>query len=208
MGNIDAADFPEHIGLMVLPWVSLFPGGLLPLRIFEERYREMIQDALNHHRMFGIAHSSEDDESELDRIATLGVVRACIKNEDGTSNLILQGLARVKLSNVLMEPYPSADITVLPDSEATSRETKMLRESIEKHLIEDPAGQKRLPKGFADHLVSVDSSPTFADLVASTAVLDPVHRRLLLEELDVCSRMRMLLDCLLKERAMLENEEP
>jgi hypothetical protein len=35
--------FPKRAGLMILPWVSLFPGGLLPLRIFEERYRRVIE---------------------------------------------------------------------------------------------------------------------------------------------------------------------
>lgn len=195
-------EFPDHIGLMVLPWASLFPGGLLPLRIFEERYRQMLRDALAGHRMFGIAHAPGDREEELDRIASIGVVRACVKNEDGTSSLILQGLARVVLTNESFEPYPSADITVLKDPDATSPEILGLRRSIQEHLLENPAGGTALPKGFVEHLVSIDSFATFADLLASTAIVDPVRRRVLLEELDVTLRMRMLLESLLTEEPL------
>lgn len=205
MGEIHATDFPEHIGLMVLPWVSLFPGGLLPLRIFEDRYRHMLRDALDGHRMFGIAHTAGDDEEDLNEIASIGVVRACIKNEDGTSSLILQGLSRVRLSNASLVPYPSADISLLPDSDSTSRKIETLRRSIHKFLLENLSGPERLPKGFAEHLSSVDSASTFADLLASTAVMDPLDRRLLLEETDVANRMQMLLTSL---RNMEHSEEP
>ncbi len=42
----DKDEFPDRTDLMILPWVSLFPGSLLPLYIFEERYREMTKAAL------------------------------------------------------------------------------------------------------------------------------------------------------------------
>lgn len=201
MGDDLTAEFPEHIGLMVLPWVSLFPGGLLPLRIFEERYRHMLRDALDGHRMFGIAHAAGDDEEDLEKIASIGVVRACVKNGDGTSSLILQGVSRVLLANESLVPYPSADISLLPETDSPTREVEGLRRSIHKLLLDDPSGPERLPKGFAEHLSSVDSPSTFADLLASTAVMDPVDRRLLLVETDVAKRMRILL-------ASLRNAEP
>ena len=208
MGDNHTADFPEHIGLMVLPWVSLFPGGLLPLRIFEERYRLMLRDALAGHRMFGIAHTARDDEEDLENLATIGVVRACVKNEDGTSSLILQGLSRVMLSNERRLPYPSADISLLPDSDTSNLEIEDLRQSLHHLIRDDPSAPERLPKDFAAHLSTIDSASTFADLLASTAVMDPVDRRLLLEERDVAERLRILLASLRNAEPMEETEEP
>jgi Lon protease-like protein len=208
MENYNTADYPDRIGLMVLPWASLFPGGLIPLRIFEERYRHMLRDALAGHRMFGIAHATGDQEEEIERIASIGVVRACVKNDDGTSSLILQGLARVVLSNESFDPYPAADIAVLQEPDDSSREITRLRKTIQKHLLENLNGKERLPDGFADHLVSITSDSAFADLLASTAIVDPIKRRVLFEEMDVTLRMQMLLDSLQADESMEETEEP
>jgi Lon protease-like protein len=199
--------FPDKTGVMILPGVCLFPGGLLPLRIFEPRYRQMLADSLNDLRMFSIAHSEDDLENEWGRIGTVGVVRACVKNSDDTSNLILQGLARVEFSRCSLEPYPHADIQVLRDPDVSSKEIKKLRDSVQKHLLEEPVLQNRLPQGFAEHLTTVSSPAAFADLVASTALMDPMARRLILEELDVMIRLEILLGSLEEELAGDETEE-
>ena len=46
---------PEQVPVMPLPGAVLFPHALLPLYIFEPRYREMLEHALSHHRMFAVA---------------------------------------------------------------------------------------------------------------------------------------------------------
>src|SRR4051795_4940936 len=88
---------PNHVPVMPLPGALLFPHALLPLYVFEPRYREMLDHALNHHRIFSVALVKPDRaewESPADffHIAGVGLIRACVEREDGTSNLILQGL--------------------------------------------------------------------------------------------------------------------
>ncbi len=46
---------PREVPVMTLPNATLFPQALLPLYIFEPRYRQMLADALNTHRMFSVA---------------------------------------------------------------------------------------------------------------------------------------------------------
>ena len=46
---------PGKIPLMILSNATLFPGAILPLHIFEPRYRRMLSDVLESHRMFAIA---------------------------------------------------------------------------------------------------------------------------------------------------------
>jgi Lon protease-like protein len=192
--------FPNRSGLMILPWVTLFPGGLLPLRIFEERYRHMLRDALAKHRMFAIAHVDESIEEksgiDWDGLGTLGVLRACVTNEDGTSNLILQGVARVEFSNHSHTPYPRADIEILRDPGKTSEAIEQLRASIMARIQNPPEGANALPQGFAEHLATIESPASFADIVASTLVAHPLHRRQLLEELEVTNRLELLQDYL------------
>ena len=80
---------------MPLPGASLFPHALLPLYIFELRYRQMLKHALAHHRMFCVAlikPGCADWHSPADFFHTAGVglIRACVERGDGTSNLILK----------------------------------------------------------------------------------------------------------------------
>lgn len=101
---------------MTLSQTVLFPQAMMPLFIFEPRYREMLSAVLEGDRIFAVAALDERDEDAevLETpysIAGVGVVRACKQNPDGTSNLILQGLARVQFENfVCEEPYRRARI--------------------------------------------------------------------------------------------------
>ena len=81
---------PEVIPLMILPNATLFPDALLPLYIFEPRYRRMLSDVLDSHRMFGVAlrQSVAWKESPMP-IVGVGMVWVCIDAKEDTSNLLL-----------------------------------------------------------------------------------------------------------------------
>ena len=109
-------EIPREVPVMTLSQTVLFPQAMMPLFIFEPRYREMLSNILKKDRIFAVAALDErgKDAEVLETpysIAGVGVVRACKQNSDGTSNLILQGLARVELENfVCEEPYRRARI--------------------------------------------------------------------------------------------------
>ena len=189
----DKDEFPDRTDLMILPWVSLFPGSLLPLYIFEERYREMTKAALVGNRMFAIAHTYDD--TTIAPIGGLGVIRACVTNEDGTSNLVLQGLSRVEFSGFKNTPRPHANIRILRDDHDTS-DLAELRSQITSNCEELIAEGLHTQNGFADYLHSSISDSAFADLIASTLISDSIHRRTLFETTDLQARMSLLLEML------------
>ena len=176
---------------MILPWVSLFPGALMPLKIFEERYQEMLAHALAGNRMFAIAHATED-ESHCHPIGTLGLLRACVRNEDGTSNLVLQGVSRVEFEEVRLEPYPHSKIKVLRDPHETSSLIEKLRKKITEDFKSRALENLGIPESFLNHLDTITSHGAFTDMIASTVIDDPDTRRLLLEELDITCRMDLV----------------
>src|SRR6195256_360742 len=98
---------PREIAVMTLPNATLFPQALLPLYIFEPRYRQMLADALHSHRMFSVAMQKPGNTRESPSpVAGLGLIRVSVGHRDGTSHLILQGLARVELEEaVRYKPY-------------------------------------------------------------------------------------------------------
>ena len=80
---------PDQVPVMTLPDVAFFPQALLPLHIFEPRYREMLDDTLASSRLLAVAGLDQqrvNDEGAFEpphRIATVGIIRACQKNDDG-----------------------------------------------------------------------------------------------------------------------------
>src|SRR5690349_6782336 len=128
----EVAILPEQAPVMPLPGTLLFPHALLPLYIFEPRYRQMLKHALAHHRMFCIAlikpHCAEwQSVADFFHTASVGLIRACVERSDGTSNLILQGLERVRFTDFEREaPFPIATIDSLESDSVSSVETEAL----------------------------------------------------------------------------------
>src|SRR5476651_219302 len=98
---------PSEVPVMTLPNTTLFPQALQPLFIFEPRYRRMLSDSLDGDRMFAIAMQRPGRMRETPSpIAGLGLIRVSVGHQDGTSHLVLQGIARVQLAEtVRYRPY-------------------------------------------------------------------------------------------------------
>ena len=121
---------PTELPIMTLPNVVLFPHAMLPLHIFESRYQQMLEAVLNGNRLFGIAtHINNKDQiptiSEKPYpIASIGIIRASQRNDDQTSNLIVQGLSRINIENIVREePYRIAKVTMLESMPGADEET-------------------------------------------------------------------------------------
>jgi Lon protease-like protein len=98
---------PHEVPVMTLPNATLFPQAFLPLFIFEPRYRQMLADALHSDRMFSVAMQRPGSTRETPSpVAGLGLIRVSVGHRNGTSHLVLQGLARVELAEtVRYKPY-------------------------------------------------------------------------------------------------------
>src|SRR2546423_4615301 len=126
------AKLPRELPVMPLPAAVLFPNALLPLYIFEPRYRQLLKHALQQHRMFCITlikpscpdwHAPED----FFHLGTVGLIRACVGRGDGTSNLILQGVQRVRFADFEQQsPFPIAKIDIVQSRDEPTVETEAL----------------------------------------------------------------------------------
>ena len=187
---------PDHVAVMTLPNVAFFPQALLPLHIFEPRYRQMLKDVLLSHRLFAVAGVNPAAAGGFEpphRVATVGIIRACQKQDDGTSNLLLQGLARVEFLTVLREePYRCVRIRPLvsqPGAEATAnsrRRRDLLRLITLRQRLGGGVGGRDEFLGF---LRTIDDPEAFVDLAAFSLCEDAPLKQTLLETLDVHTRL-------------------
>jgi Lon protease-like protein len=190
---------------MPLPGAVLFPHALLPLYIFEPRYRHMLEHALSHDRMFSVTlikpscpewHAAED----FFHFATIGLIRACVGRGDGTSNLVLQGLRRVRFASFEQEtPFPIAKIDIVESGDTTTVETEALGEKVLELYRKLKRAERQLPPKVDRHLGQLGDPEMLADLVASTFVNDPLRRQRMLEESSVNQRLRLLISYLQDE---------
>jgi Lon protease-like protein len=200
-----SVSLPAQVPVMPLPGALLFPHALLPLYVFEERYREMLEHALRHHRMFSVAlikpeHGEWESPSDFFHIAGVGLIRACVGRPDGTSNLILQGLERVRFIGFEQEtPFPIATIEPIECEDSSSVETEALAAKVLELYSKLRTKGRELPEKVDRYLSDLNDMEMLADLMAATFVNDPLRRQQVLEELVLNQRLRLVIQYLREE---------
>jgi len=202
---------PDQVAVMPLPNAILFPRVLLPLYIFEPRYKKMLADCLNGDRIFAVALLREGWERKGRNppaypVATVGLIRTCVARPDGTANLVLEGLTRVNICEyVKLHPYRVARVEELTSHEAA---VTPARESLVAAVSKLAKARARLgaelPKPVLNSLLAVDSPDHLSDLVSYTLLENSHHKQLMLETLDVNQRLEKLVELLKKQIKQFE----
>src|SRR5258705_9708049 len=100
----------EALPIFPLPQTVLFPGALLPLHVFEPRYRVMVRDCLATHKAMAIALIRENAERDahghptIELTTGLGFIVDHTELPDGRYHILLQGRARVQLEELPFIP--------------------------------------------------------------------------------------------------------
>ncbi len=106
-------DKSKELPLFFLPRV-LFPKMILPLHVFEERYKNMISDCLEHKKEFGILSDDDLDEGAVGTTAT--IYRVVKKYKDGRFDILALGEKRFHFKRMLGEDrFPIGEIEVFED---------------------------------------------------------------------------------------------
>ncbi len=114
---------PTIVPVFPLPGVVLFPDAILPLHIFEPRYRAMVRDAIDGNQLIAMAllkDGSETDvagKSEVYPVGCVGRIEKVQALPDGRFNIALAGLCRVRFEEfILDQPYRQARIAPIPEA--------------------------------------------------------------------------------------------
>lgn len=95
-----------------------FPGTLTPLHIFEQRYRQMLEDIQEGDKTFGIVYRQADGLAEVGSLVHVAIARPL---PDGRSNILCFGTTRFRLFRVIEDdetPYARAEIDIFEDDPA------------------------------------------------------------------------------------------
>ncbi len=192
---------------MLLPDCTLFPHGGLPLYIYEPRYRKMLEDALEGDCFFAVARLTgavkDPPSGGVAPVGTIGLVRASREQEDGTSQLLLHGVMRVRFTEWHAErdyPYASIEPVVsvfAPESQSVAA-MKTLRGAVEDAIRPLP---EEVQAGVFALLDRADDPGLMTDIVCQQFIHEPDLRQDLLEMESVGGRIPVICEYLRKASA-------
>lgn len=199
-------ELPAQLPVMFLPGAVLLPNFLMPLLIFEPRYRAMLEHALEHDRMFCVAQlqagrSEARGPGDFFPICGAGLVRASVGHEDGTSHLVLQGLARVELAGFTQEkPFRIAQIRELRPSAAPGPVAEHLAAEVRRFCAAHPMGEGMEGEKLEAQILESEDPGALADLVARLYLRDAAAQQEILEAVEIEKRLRLLIRHLREEQ--------
>lgn len=197
------AALKPHLGrlpIFPLSQVQLFPGAMLPLYVFEPRYREMTAWCLENGGLMAIASLRPGYEADYQgrppvrRIAGLGKIVAHRLNPDGTYNILLRGIARVGIVEELppLRMFREVRARLLRDHWPESFDADTARQTMV--ALTERLAAMLAQKG--EPLRALCSSETRArklvDVLSAALVAPPLLRQRLLEVRNVLRRVDML----------------
>lgn len=197
---------------MLLPDCTLFPHGGLPLFIFEPRYRKMLDEALEGDCFFAVARLLAEEEGDPEDYAapmgTIGLVRASREQDDGTSQLLIHGVMRVRFTGWHMDrdyPYASIEpvISVFTPAEQAQAAMKTLRGAVEDAIRPLP---QEVQSGVFALLDRAEDPALMTDIICQQFIHDPDLRQRLLEMDRVGERISVICEYL-REASAAASEE-
>lgn len=192
----------------------LYPGLLLPLHIFEDRYRKLVRDLLAEPepRRFGVIAIREGRETGADGVSALydvgctATVRQVIEQEDGRFYLITVGTQRFRVAEIdRSEPYLRGQVDYLPedtgDREAALLAAQQVQSGFRVYL--DALAERGATKVSAPDLP--DEPVQLSYLVAASVMVNLGDKQALLAQPDALHRLTTERALLSRENAMLRS---
>lgn len=191
---------PASIPLFPLPNVVLFPNVFLPLHIFEQRYRQMIQDALEGDRIIGMVllrpgwEGNYEGRPPVYLVGCTGLITHAERLPDGRYDIVLRGLEKFR---IVQEEgggsYRLAQVQTLIEevNEADRGEMRAQRRRLEALLVPQAEG-----RGSDANLPPSMSDEDLVNALAQYLELEPVEKQALLERDGLLARCRSLVELL------------
>jgi Lon protease-like protein len=195
--ELELRDFAEVTRLFPLPNVVMFPNVILPLHIFEPRYRQMTEDALAEDNLITMILISPSPAGKpwtepvpLEQVGCLGRIVQHDRLADGRYNLLFLGLKRVRLGREIPSGklYRTAEVSIVEDL-APLQAAEPARVELVRLFREVLESRSELDPDVVDLLCKPVPLGQLCDVVTHTLALPPTLKQHLLAEASVDRRI-------------------
>jgi len=172
----------------------LFPGGTLPLHIFEERYKLLVQVCVQEQRPFGVCLMRSGREvgeaSEPFEIGTTALITNLEALNEGRLNIMCSGGERFRIGQIVRQaPYLVAKVDILRSTEDNDERTSDLAETAAALFTEYIRLQLAISNQWARAVETPAEPGPLSDFIAGRLAVDLRARQRLLEELSPKRRL-------------------
>ncbi|HXG85730.1 MAG TPA: LON peptidase substrate-binding domain-containing protein [Pyrinomonadaceae bacterium] len=200
----------KHLPIFPLPLV-LLPNELLPLHIFEPRYRQMLKDIETNKNMFGVSFfnpgASFTEKPAPDSIGCVAEVREVQTMPDGRSNIMTFGVIRYRLIDYVEadEPYLVGDLEFFEDDEEGEIILKPLADEVFGLFTRIALAAHKLSgeRGGAPEIAPTDPQ-TLSFLVTAAFNLEPNLKYKMLETRSTVERLTKMREILAQATGKME----
>ena len=192
MAQADQIEIP----LFPLPNVVLFPGVMLPLHIFEERYKTMIDRSVEDNSPFGVVlfTGSAETASTIQRVGVFGRVAEVERLDDGRMNILVEGEARFRIVGFVDRgPTWTASVTLVDDAPEDETVLAALAEDLGLRYLEAYAKGLELTGKEPGELRLPTSPVDLAYMVGYVVDMEQGAKQSLLELTSASERLRLLI---------------
>lgn len=201
---------PQRLPLFPLGLV-LFPGLVLPLHVFEERYRVLVNELMElpeQERRFGVVAIRQGREvgeggiTGLHKIGCVAHLRHVQPHEDGRFDIVTLGVERFTLEEIdTSRPYLTGQVNLLPDE--PGEDAVVLAAAVRSGFMDYVAALGEAGGDIIDLPELPEDPQVLSYLVAATVVVDLDDRQRLLAEVDASARLRAEMALLRRESTLL-----
>lgn len=201
--SAELASACQDLAIFPLPGTVLMPGSLLPLHVFEPRYRQLVSDCLRDNAPFSVPQLRPDEVADgystpagrpaLYEYASVGVVGAHQQLADGRYNILVQPLNRIRIVEELESSrlYRRVRAELLPDTAADDEELKRVGERVRGAFSPLVGRMGQVGEGVARALRSLPPDRV-SESVASVVLRDDDLRQAFLAECNPIERALMV----------------
>jgi Lon protease-like protein len=199
-----------EIPLFPLPNLVLFPHVLVPLHIFEERYRLMINNCIEQDEVFGLIllRSGAETESE-DTIHRVGVTARVVQAErleNGRMNILVEGESRFRIRRFMgQEPFWKGTVDLFDDIDSPHSVESLYDQVAELYRKVEELGAKLSSSEEPDAALP-ESAVDLSYMVSYILEIESEEKQKLLEMTSTADRLRALIAHLSDAIAKLEQQ--
>jgi ATP-dependent Lon protease len=204
---------PDELPILPLRDTVLFPNSFMPLAVARESSVRLIDDAISAGKVIGVftqrdASVEEPLQADLFNVGTASHIHKMFKLPDGSLRLIVQGLARLTLTDITeTHPYLRGRVTQASEEleEADRLEIDALLRNIKTNFQQVVSLSPLLSDDLQTLAMNITEAGRLADFIASSlTTISTQVKQEVLETLDVRARMDALNRILIKELEVLE----
>ena len=206
----DSMRMPEVIGILPIRSAVAFPGTVMPIAIGREQSKKLIADTTPHETIFGLVAQRDPDiedptPEDIYEVGTAASVLKAIKMPGGTLNIIVHGITRFEILEVVQtKPYIKARVRLLNGKTRMTKKLRALMVNVRDAAHQVISLSPNLPEEAAILLDNVESPSALVDFLAATLSISTDEKQELLEETNANRRLEIISVHLANQLELLE----